>query len=191
MPTPLRRREPRAAVFRTAARDVRLRRVPPAVAVPDLDATIAEALGAHRHDLERLVRERIDAALDAFVRELVDAEIAARSNGTASADAGADLGIRHVDEQNGPGTGIENARQTPPAKRCSGCRQVKPLAAFFKDRQTRDGYRRECKDCVSTRERQRRRRQREQQKANGPAPLASAGSTSPTSHEITPAASSD
>ena len=42
--------------------------MPPAVAVPDLDATIAEALGAHRHDLERLVRERIDAALDAFSR---------------------------------------------------------------------------------------------------------------------------
>jgi Stc1 domain len=135
--------------------------VPAAVAAPDLEATIAQALAEHRPELEQLVRERVRLALAELTRELVAAELAARSNGGAKVTAG------HISE-------------TPSSKRCNACGETLPLDAFYADSRRRDGRRSTCKACV---ERVRADARQAQQEAQ-PSPFA--GTQSPTSHESTP-----
>jgi hypothetical protein len=48
--------------------------VPAAIAVSDLEATIAQAVNTHRPELERYVREQVQRVLDELIREQVDAE---------------------------------------------------------------------------------------------------------------------
>jgi hypothetical protein len=60
--------------------------VPAAVAVLDLEATIAAELAAHRPELEQLVRERVRFALVELTRELVAADLKWTLERRASAD---------------------------------------------------------------------------------------------------------
>ena len=105
--------------------------VPQLAIVDSLETTIAAALDTHRPELERYVREQVRLALDDMIRELVQVEIAGRTNGTGEpidADTSTDVSAH--------------------AKRCGGCDRTLPLA-FYRDRKAHDGRRTRCRDCVN------------------------------------------
>ena len=102
----------------------------PAVAAPDLEATIAAELAAHRPKLEQLIREQVRFALAELTRELVAAELAGRSNGNTAEHAAGRLA----------------ESPASPSKTCSACRVELPLDAFTRERR-RDGLRSRCRAC--------------------------------------------
>ena len=89
----------------------------PAVAAPDLEATIAAELAAHWPKLEQLIREQVRFALAELTRELVAAELAGRSNGNTAEHAAGRLA----------------ESPASPSKTCSVCRLELPLDAFTRD----------------------------------------------------------
>jgi hypothetical protein len=110
--------------------------------VERVNQTISDALQARRVELEELIQTRVDEALDAFVRELVDAQLASR-NGDENLS-----------------TAVERFSES--SKRCSKCQTVKPATAYEANRAV-------CRSCRREQERERTRRRRQAPAGEAPA----------------------
>jgi hypothetical protein len=175
-------------------------RMPQVELIERVSSTVSEALDERRELIEQLVRQQVADAIDQFVRDLVDAELATRApNGAHDAsdtihndlkpqnyaavdereirhdDAVDQREIRHEERQPAePPTEIPagvTAESAVALKRCATCGEVKPLDEFDRDASRADGHRSRCRSCRSHHDRRRRSNGVRPAEAAQPAPF--------------------
>jgi hypothetical protein len=142
--------------------------VPQLVASLDLDQLIERALEAHREELLELIRRRVGEAIDEFVAEILETQLAGRENG----------GGRRATPESQSST-----------RRCSSCGGTFPLDEFHRDRNTPSGRRAACRTCSNLQAAERRQRAQAEETEETSAPFAGSQSTISSDAPPVPASS--
>jgi hypothetical protein len=151
-----------------APRGVRLHVVSVDV-VEVVDSKVAAELAVINGRLEQLIADAVDREIARLVSELLEVELEARAAGKAREHGPEHRDVVEVDE---------------PMKVCRSCGETKPLHSFHAGKAI-------CKICRNRQDRERKAARRQRLRAEtSPAPLASAGTASPSLPESETAPSS-